>query len=84
MFLNDLYFSSCTPFASPLVTLSVFFFSMSLVIPCSVVCFVDYVLLIGEIIWHLSYTAWLISLSIMLTNSIHAVPKGRGSFPSAV
>ena len=33
-----------------------------------------------EIIWYLSLTAWLISLSIMLSSSIHAVAKGISSF----
>ena len=47
---------------------------------CSFVCFVDYVPFIGEIIWYLSFTAWLISLSIILSSSIHAVAKGRSSF----
>ena len=28
----------------------------------------------------MSFTAWLISLSIMLSSPIHAVTKGRGSF----
>ena len=42
--------------------------------------FVDYVPVKGEIIWYLSLTAWLISLSIMLSSSIHAVAKGRSSF----
>ena len=32
------------------------------------------------IIWYLSFTAWLISLSIMLSRSIHAVVKGMSSF----
>ena len=38
--------------------------------------FVDYVPVKGEIIWYLSLTAWLISLSIILSSSIHAVAKG--------
>ena len=65
---------------SPLVTVSLFFISMSLVIFCLLICFVDYVPLIGEIIWYLSFTAWFTSLSIMLSSSIHAVTKGRSSF----
>ena len=68
--------SSC----SLLVTVSLFFISMSLVPFCLLVCFVDKVPFIGEIIWYLSLTAWLISLSIMLSSSIHAVAKGRSSF----
>ena len=63
---------------TPLVTVSLFFISMSLVIFCLLVCVADYVPLIGEIIWYLSYTAWLNSLSIMLSSSIHA--KGTSSF----
>ena len=43
-------------------------------------CFFDYVPVKGEIIWYLSFTAWLISPSIMLSSSIHAVVKGRRSF----
>ena len=30
--------------------------------------------------WYLSFMTWLISLSIMLSSSIHAVAKGRSSF----
>ena len=41
---------------------------------------VDYVPVKDEIIWYLSLTAWLISLSIMLSSSIHAVAKGISSF----
>ena len=65
---------------SPLVTVSLFFISMTLVIVCLLVHFVDYVLLIGEIIWYLSFTSWFVSLSIMLSRSIHAIAKGRSSF----
>ena len=68
---------------SPLVTVRLFLISMSLVIFCSLFSFVDYVLVKGEIIWYLSLTAWLISLSIMLSSSIHAVAKDRSSFLSA-
>ena len=53
---------------------------MSLVIFCLPFSFVDYVPVKGEIIWYLSLTAWLISLSIVLSSSIHAVAKGRSSF----
>ena len=41
---------------------------------------VDYVPVKGEIIWYLSLTAWLISLSIMFSSSIHAIAKGISSF----
>ena len=52
---------------------TMFLISMSLVIFCLLFSFVDYVPVKGEIIWYLSLTAWLISLSIMLSSSIHAV-----------
>ena len=65
---------------SPLVIVSLFFTSMSLVVFCLLAYFVDYISRIGEMIWHLSFTTWLISLSIMLSGSIHAVAKGRSSF----
>ena len=42
--------------------------------------FVDWVPLIGEIVWYLSFTSWLISFSIMLSSSTHAVVKGRNFF----
>ena len=54
--------------------------SMSLVIFCLLFSFFDYVPVKGEIIWYLSLTAWLISLSIMLSSSIHAVAKGKIAF----
>ena len=44
------------------------------------VCFIHQVPLISEIIWYLSLTTWLISLSIILFSSIHALSKGRSSF----
>ena len=81
-----LYSSSCNPLSSlspphsPLAIVILFLISMSLVIFCLLFSFVDYVPVKGEIIWYLSLTAWLISLSIMLSSSIHAVAKGRSSF----
>ena len=65
-----LYSSSCNPLSSlssphsslPIVTL--FLTSMSLVIFCFLLSSIDYVPVKGEIIWYLSLTAWLISLSI--------------------
>ena len=62
---------------SPLVTVTLFFISMSLVIFCLLICFVDWVPLTGEIIRYLSFTTWLFSLSITLSRAIHAVAKGR-------
>ena len=81
-----LYSSSWKPFSplylppSPLAIIRFFLTSMSLVIFCFLFSFVDYVSVKGEIIWFLSLTAWLISLSIMLSSSIHAVTKGGSSF----
>ena len=69
-----------SPFPSPQATFSLFHDSMPLVLFGSLVYFVHYIALIGEIIWYLSFTNWLISISIILSSSIHAVTKGRGSF----
>ena len=86
-----LYSSFCKPLSplspphSPLVIVRLLLTSMSLVIFCLLFSFVDYVPVKGEIIWYLTCTAWLISLSIMLSSSIHAVAKGISSlFLSAV
>ena len=57
-----------------------FLISMSLIIFCLLFSFVDYVPVKGDIIWYLTLTTWLISLSIMLSSSIHIVAKGRNSF----
>ena len=81
-----LYSSSCNPLFplspphSPLAIVTLFLISMSLVIFCLLFSFVDYVPVKGEITWYLSLTSWLISLSIMLSSSIHAVAKGISSF----
>ena len=72
------------PSPAPLWSLSVCFLFQCFWLYFACVCFVDQVPLIGEIICYLSFTAWLISLSIMLSSSIHAVAKGRSSFLSAV
>ena len=81
-----LYSSSWKPVSplypphSPLAIIGSFLISMSLVIFCFLFPSVDYVPVKGEIIWYLSLTVWLISLSIMLSSSIHAVAKGISSF----
>ena len=82
MFLKDpsSSFPHYPPFPSPLVTVSFFFISMSLVVFHSLVCFGDYISLVNEIICFLSFITWLISLSIILSSFIHAVSKGRSSF----
>ena len=54
-----------------------FHVSGSILLAC---LFFHYIPLISDIIWYLSFTAWLISLSIILSSSIHAVVKGRNSF----
>ena len=80
------YSSSCKPLCplflphSPLAIVRLFSTSMSLVIFCLIPSSVDYVTVKGEIIWYLSLTIWLISLSIILSSSIHAVAKGISSF----
>ena len=53
---------------SPLAIVRLFLTSMSLVIFCLLFSSVDYVPVKGEIIWYLSLTSWLISLSIMLSS----------------
>ena len=73
------FFPLC-PSPSPLVIVRLFLISMSGVIFCLLFSFVDYVPVKGETIWYLSLTAWLTSLSIMLSSSIHAVAKARSSF----
>ena len=64
---------------SPLVTVSLFHVSMtdSILLVC---LFCSLHSSCSEIIWYLSFTAWLISLSIIFCRSIHAVAKGRSSF----
>ena len=69
MFLDNSFpsFSHYLPPSSPLVIVSLFFISISLFIFSSLlVCFVDYVPLIGDIIWYFYFTALLTSFSIML------------------
>ena len=71
--LQQLYrpLSPLSPPHSPPTIVTMFLISMSLVIFCLLFSFVDYFPVKGEIIWYLSLTAWLISLSIMLSSSIH-------------
>ena len=44
------------------------------------VYFVYSIPFISEIIWYLSFTDWLISLSIILSSSIHSVQKSKSDF----
>ena len=70
-----------SPPLSPLVTVSLFSISVPLVKFCLLVRFVDQVPVKGEIIWYLSFTTWLISLSIMLSSSTHVLQRvGAPSF----
>ena len=64
----------------PLTIVRLFLTSISLVIFCFLFSSIYYVPVKGEIIWYLSLTTWLISLSIMLSSSIHDVAKGISSF----
>ena len=74
-----LYSSSCNPPSplspphSALAIVRLFLTSMSLVVFCLLFSLVDYVPVKGEIIWYLSFITWLISLSIMLSSSIHSM-----------
>ena len=80
-----LHSSYCNPLSSlspphfPLVIVTLFLTLMSLVIFCLLFSFVDYVLIKGEIIWYLSLTTWLISLSIMQTGA--ATVENSMEFP---
>ena len=82
-----LYSSSCKTFSpqspsrSSLAIVRLVLISLFLVIFFLLFSFVDYVPVKGEIIRYLSLITWLISLSIMLSSSIHAVAKvGAPSF----
>ena len=61
---------------SSLTTVSWFHVSMPLLLFCSSVYFVHQIPHISEIIRYLSFTDWLISLSIIISSSIHALMKG--------
>nr|KAF6407287.1 hypothetical protein HJG59_009930 [Molossus molossus] len=64
-----------TPF--PLRFISLFPTSMSLDLFCSSAYFVHYIPQISDIMWNLSFSDWLISLSIILCRSLHVISKGR-------
>ena len=63
--------------APPPAAVSLFSVSMSLFLFCLLVYFVYQIPNISEIIWYLSFCDWLITLSIMLSRSIHDVAKGK-------
>ena len=62
---------------SPLRSFSLFHASMPLFLFCLLVYFVLSILHISEIIWYLSFSDWLTSLSIILSRSIHAVAEDK-------
>ena len=71
------FFPSLSPSLLPSVTVSLFHVSVPLVLFYLLVYFVHQIPLIGEIIWYLPFTTWLISLNIIFSSSIHAIAKGR-------
>ena len=78
---NPLYPLSPPPPPIPaLAIVRLFLTSMTLVIICMLFPSIAYVPVKGEIIWYLSLTSWLVSLSIMLSSFVHAVAKGISSF----
>ena len=73
-------FQSVPTSTFPLTAVSLFHDSMLLVLFCCLIYFVHQIPPTSEIIWYLSFTDWLISLSKISSSSIHAVAKGRNSF----
>ena len=67
----------CYPLPPPWSWSIFFLISLSLALFYSFAYFVLLVPIIGEIIWRLYFTTWLLSLSIILSSSIYAVAKGR-------
>ena len=80
-------FDQPLPLLSTIISLPCPFWSLSI---CSIftcifyfvhqLIFVHQVPVIGEIAWCLSFTTWLISFSIIISSSIHAIMKGRNFF----
>ena len=62
-----------SPPCFPLIAVSLFPVSMPLVLFCQFILFVRFHM--SEIIWYLSFSDWLIWLSIMFSRSNHAVAK---------
>ena len=74
------FLNPSTPHLPPLHSLSSCSPSMSLS-PCSLlVQFVHQIPYMSEIVWYLSLSDWLISLSIMFSRSIHTVKDGKNFF----
>ena len=53
---------------------------MSLSLFCLLAQFVHWIPHMSDIVWYLSFSDWLISLSIMFSRSIHTVAKGETFF----
>ena len=68
------FFTQPLQFPFPLTALSLFSESTSLFLFCLFIVFISH---INEITWYLSFPDWLISLSIMLSRSIHAVTEDK-------
>ena len=64
----------CSPIPSPLVTISV---SKCLVLFGLLIFYFVYIPHMSEIIWHLPFSIWFISLSIILLRSIYMVANGK-------
>ena len=66
------------PHKSPsLWQLSVYSLPLSLFLFCLLIYLVHYIPLMNEVMWYFSFFDCLISLSIMLSRSIHGVAKGK-------
>ena len=74
-----IYLSSASKHPSPLTAVSLFHvcFCFSFLLLLLLNYFVDYIPDIEEITWYLSFFDGLISLSIMISRSVHAVGKGK-------
>ena len=73
-------FNQSLPLLFPLTAVILFHVSMSLALFFSLVYFVHWIPVINDVIWYLSFTNCLISLSIIFSSSIHAVTSGMNSF----
>ena len=78
----DLWLILSPSFIQPLpgTAVSLFHVSTPLFLFCSSLYFIHQIPHIGETIWHLPFSDWFISLSIIISRSIHAVAKGKSSF----
>ena len=83
---TDLYFLIPSPFhlapqtLSHRTTIHLFSVSMSLFLCCLFILFFKFHIHMSEILWYLSFSAWLTSLSIIPSQSIHVVANDKISF----